>query len=165
MGLFDKLLKKEEKLETFADSAIITLVKGKLISVEEVKDPVWGRSMMGQSIAIEPAENYVVAPCNGTLEAVFPTGHAFGLRMEDGTGILVHIGIDTVSLNGEGFKVFKKQGDKVKAGEKVVSADFSLIKKKGLEASTMLIITEPVEGKTYSFIEPQDVEKYQIINS
>ena len=165
MGLFDKLLKKEEKLETFADSAIITPVKGKLINVEEVKDPVFAQSMMGQSIAIEPAENYVVAPCNGTLEAVFPTGHAFGLRMEDGTGILVHIGIDTVSLNGEGFKVFKKQGDKVKAGEKVVSADFSLINKKGLEASTMLIITEPVEGKTYSFIEPQDVEKYQIINS
>lgn len=164
MGLFDKLLKKEENLKTFADSEIITPVKGKLINVEEVKDPVFAQSMMGQSIAIEPADKDVVAPCNGTLEAVFPTGHAFGIRMADGTGLLIHIGIDTVSLNGEGFKVFKKQGDKVKAGEKVVSADFDLIKKKGLEASTMLIITEPTEGKTYSFIDPQDVEKYQIIN-
>lgn len=162
MGLFDKLFKKEE-LPVFDDETIISVCDGELIPTKDIADAMFAESMMGQTIGIEPANGDIVSPCNGTIEALFPTGHAFCVRMADGTGLLIHIGIDTVSLNGDGFKVFKKQGDSVKAGEKVVSMDISKVKDKGLHTTTMVIVTEPADGKSYNFIEPQKVTKYQSI--
>ena len=106
----------------------------------------------------------MVSPVNGTVEVAFETGHAFAVRMKDGTGILVHIGIDTVSLNGKGFKMLAKVGQKVKAGQPMVEVNWSTVNNAGLDASTMLIITEPVEGKDYNFIDPQTVSNYQQIN-
>ena len=85
---------------------------------------------------------------------IFPTAHAFGLRMKDGTGLLVHIGIDTVKLNGKGFTLLKKQGDTVKAGEPVVRVDLDAVKGAGYSPQTIVVITEPVrEDELMSFIE------------
>lgn len=114
-----------------------------MISPKEINDPMFAEEMMGQTIGFILSDGEVVAPATGRLEVLFPTGHAFALRMNDGTRLLIHIGIDTVNLKGKGFKVLKKQGDRVKAGEIVVKVDLDTVKQAGYDAITMLIVTEP----------------------
>ncbi|MDO4499966.1 MAG: PTS glucose transporter subunit IIA [Erysipelotrichaceae bacterium] len=164
MGLFDKLFKKEETVIEVADNVVVAMCDGNFIPAKEIADPVFAEEMMGKTVAIEPTSNKIVSPVNGTLEVVFPTGHAFGVRATDGTAYLVHIGIDTVSLNGKGFKTLKNLGDTVKAGEIIVEVDFNEVEKAGYHKTTMLIITEPVEGKTYNYIDFGEVNKAQQIN-
>ena len=166
MGLFDKLFGKSEtvQLPEIADDAIIALGNGELIDVTTVSDAMFAEQVMGKTAAFKLTDKTVVSPANGTVEVAFETGHAFAVRMNDGTGILVHIGIDTVSLNGKGFKMLAKVGQKVKAGQPIVEVNWNTVNNAGLDASTMLIITEPVEGKEYNFIDPQTVSNYQQIN-
>lgn len=164
MGLFDKLLKKGPELPAVADDAIVAIGNGNMVEVSALPDPMFAEEMMGQTVAFALQDNVVVSPANGTIEVAFPTGHAFAVRMADGTGILVHIGIETVGLNGKGFKPLIKQGDKVKAGQPCVEVDWATIKAAGLNTSTMLIITEPVDGKEYQFIDNQAVECMQKVN-
>ena len=83
--------------------------------MEQVPDPAFSQKMMGDGFAIEPTEGVVQSPVDGIVEVVFPTGHAVGLRSDDGSEILIHLGIDTVELNGKGFEVSVKQGDRVKS--------------------------------------------------
>ncbi len=163
MGLFDRLFKNTETLPEISDEDIVSLGTGNIIPVSEVSDLVFSQEMMGKTCAFKLTEKTVLCPINGTVEVSFPTGHAFGLRMNDGTGILVHIGVDTVNLGGKGFKTFLKVGDKVRAGQKAVEVDWSVIESAGLDSSVMLIITEPKEGKTYNFRSPGPVEKYQSV--
>ncbi|MDO4500530.1 MAG: PTS glucose transporter subunit IIA [Erysipelotrichaceae bacterium] len=166
MGIFNNLFgKKEEKtIEAVADNAVLAVCDGEFIPAEKIADPVFAENMMGQTVAIEPTNSTITSPVNGTLEVVFPTGHAFAVRANDGTGYLVHIGIDTVSMNGEGFKALKKQGDTVKAGETVVEVDFNKVEAANHPKTTMIIITEPVEDKTYSYIDFGTVKANQIIS-
>ena len=166
MGLFDKLFGKNEtvQLPEIADDAIIALGNGELIDVTTVSDAMFAEQVMGKTAAFKLTDKTVVSPVNGTVEVAFETGHAFAVRMKDGTGILVHIGIDTVSLNGKGFKMLAKVGQEVKAGQPMVEVNWNTVNNAGLDASTMLIITEPVEGKDYNFIDPQTVSDYQQIN-
>ena len=124
-----------------------------MISPKEINDPMFAEEMMGQTIGFILSDGEVVAPTTGRLEVLFPTGHAFALRMNDGTRLLIHIGIDTVNLKGKGFKVLKKQGDRVKAGEIVVKVDLDTVKQAGYDAITMLIVTEPIhDGEKNNFI-------------
>lgn len=162
MGLFDKLFKKEEASVTSEDD-IVAVCDGEIIDVKTVKDEMFAQEMMGKTCAIEPSDGDIVSPVDGTLELVFPTGHAFGLRAKDGTGYLVHIGIDTVNLNGKGFTALKKQGDSVNAGESVIKVDLEEVKKT-CPVTTMLIVTEPKEGKTYNFKGAGKVSKGEKIN-
>ena len=135
-----------EALPEAADDAIVAVAAGKLVGPEDIVDEMFKTEAMGQTVAIDPTDGTIVAPANGVLEMVFETGHAFGIRMKDGTGLLVHIGVDTVGLKGKGFKTLKKTGDAVKAGEPVVKADLGVIKAAGLSAQTMLVVTEPLDG-------------------
>lgn len=124
-----------------------------MISPKEINDPMFAEEMMGQTIGFILSDGEVVAPATRRLEVLFPTGHAFALRMNDGTRLLIHIGIDTVNLKGKGFKVLKKQGDRVKAGEIVVKVDLDTVKQAGYDATTMLIVTEPIhDGEKNNFI-------------
>ncbi|MBD9044150.1 MAG: PTS glucose transporter subunit IIA [Solobacterium sp.] len=135
-----------------------------MISPKEINDPMFAEEMMGQTIGFILSDGEVVAPATGRLEVLFPTGHAFALRMNDGTRLLIHIGIDTVNLKGKGFKVLKKQGDRVKAGEVVVKVDLDTVKQAGYDTTTMLIVTEPIyDGEKINFIGFGDVKKSQII--
>ncbi|MDI4567654.1 MAG: PTS glucose transporter subunit IIA [Mycoplasma sp.] len=112
---------------------IISPVAGNIIDLKELKDGVFSEKIMGDGVAIVPLlENNleVVAPISGTLETVFYTGHAFGIKDDNGNSILIHVGIDTVNLKGEGFKVLVKQGEKIKAGDKLCFVDFKDIKDK-----------------------------------
>ena len=165
MGLFDKLLKKEPEVELVerADSDVVAVCTGKKIPTAEISDAVFAQEMMGKTIGIIPSESLVVSPANGTIEVLFPTGHAFGIRSNDGVGYLVHIGIDTVGMNGDGFKTLKKQGDTVKAGEPVVKVDFGKVKAQGLDPVTMLIITELPEGKEVNYTDFTDVKAGDLI--
>ncbi len=127
------------------DGAIVAFADGEFIGPDKMVDEMFKSEAMGQTVAIEPTNGTIVAPANGVLEMVFETGHAFGMRMADGTGLLIHIGVDTVNLKGKGFKTLKKQGDKVAAGEPIVKADLKTIKDAGYSAQTMLVITEPLD--------------------
>ena len=84
---------------------------------------MFSQEAMGQTVAVEPTNGLIRSPANGELEMVFETKHAFAVRMKDGTGLLVHIGVDTVNMKGEGFTALKQQGDTVKAGEPVIKVD------------------------------------------
>ena len=146
MGLFDKFRRKEELLpEAFekTDNEIVAIAEGELIDVTTVSDPVFAQKMMGDSIAFRYDADKVIlcSPANGTLSVMFPTGHAFGITMNNGAELLVHCGINTVEANGNGFRILKKkQGDTVKAGDPIVEADLKKLSAT-YDMSTMLIIT------------------------
>lgn len=163
MGLIEMLIKKD-KIFDFDYSPIHAVCDGELILPEKIQDEVFSKSLIGKTIAIEPSEGTIVAPCSGVLEVVFPTGHAFALRANDGTGILVHIGINTVSLKGEGYKTLRKTGEEVKAGDPIVKVDIDKIKEKNLHPTTMIVISEPAGGRKYNYIDCGAVTKGQIIS-
>ncbi|MBQ9389350.1 MAG: PTS glucose transporter subunit IIA, partial [Synergistaceae bacterium] len=131
-----------------------------------IKDAMFSEQSMGQTVAVEPSDGVISAPANGKIEMIFETGHAFGMRMPDGTGLLIHIGVDTVNLKGQGFTVLKKEGDNVKAGEPVVRVDLDVLRNAGYSPQTMIVITEPVEeGKPLTFIEfGKDVSRGDVIS-
>lgn len=130
--------KKEETVKTIQLLAPLT---GKAVSLADVPDPVFSEKMMGDGFAIEPSDGIVVSPVEGEIMQVFPTKHAVGIRARNGAEILVHIGLETVSLKGEGFETHVKQGDSVKAGDKLVTFDMTVINEKAKSAITPIIIT------------------------
>lgn len=138
MKMFKKLFGKKETAKTLELKAPLT---GKAVDLANVPDPVFSEKMMGDGIAIEPAEGVVVSPVNGEIVQIFPTKHAIGIRAENGAEILIHIGLETVSMNGEGFETFVSEGSKVKAGEKLVTFDMELINQKAKSTITPIIIT------------------------
>ncbi len=121
---------------------IVSPVTGKILPTFEIADTVFSQEMMGQTIAIIPDDGTIVSPVSGVLELVFPTKHAFGVKTNDGLGFLVHIGIDTVTLKGKGFKSFAKKGDRVHFGQKIIEVDLETLKAAGIDTTVMLIITE-----------------------
>ncbi len=150
MAFFKNLFKKEDSAET-NDKTVVAPVEGTLVSNDQISDPVFAQEMMGKTIAFEPKNGQVVSPANGVLEVVFPSGHAFAVRMSDGTGILVHIGINTVSLDGKGFEKLANQGDTVKAGQPIVNVDLDTVKEAGFPVTTMLIVTENPTNREFNY--------------
>lgn len=133
------------------DNEVVAVANGELIPASRIKDEAFAAEAMGQTVAVEPSDGLIVSPANGEVEMIFDTGHAFVVRMKDGTGLLIHIGIDTVSLQGKGFRVLKKQGESVKAGEPVVDVDLAAVTKAGYSMQTMIIVSEPADDKTMAF--------------
>ena len=109
--------------------------------LSEAVDPVFAQGVMGQGVLIEPSEGLLAAPVDGVVSVLFPTNHAVGLVTDQGLELLMHIGMDTVNLEGKGFKVFVKQGDRVKVGDKLIGFDIDAIKKAGYVTETPVIIT------------------------
>lgn len=116
-------------------------VKGQIIKLEDVPDEVFAQKMLGEGFAIDPAEGAVYAPVDGEVKVLFPTLHAVAIETSEGLELLIHIGIDTVELNGEGFTSNIKLGDKVKKGDLLVNFDIETIKKGGKSPITPVIIT------------------------
>lgn len=136
--MFNKLFgKKEVKKE----ETIVAPLTGKIVSIEEVPDPTFSQKMMGDGIAIEPSEGVVVSPVDGEIVQFFHTKHAIGIQSESGAEILIHVGLETVNMNGEGFEGYVNVGDKVKAGDKLLSFDLDLIKEKAASTVTPIVIT------------------------
>ena len=120
---------------------VYSVADGEVIALEQVKDPVFSQKMMGDGFAVEPANGNIVSPVSGTVSSIFPTKHALGLVTEAGLEVLVHIGLDTVSLEGKPFTVHVAEGQKVAAGDLLVTADLDAIRAAGRETSTIVVFT------------------------
>ena len=128
-----------------SEGIIQTPIVGDVVALSDVNDPVFSSGAMGQGIAVKPSQDVVYAPADAEVTIVFPTGHAYGLRTSNGAEILIHVGIDTVSMNGEGFNHKVAQGDKVKAGDVLGTFDSAKIDAAGLDNTTMVIVTNTAD--------------------
>ena len=130
---------------TLQDETIISPIVGQAVALENVNDPVFSSGAMGQGIAVKPSEGVVYAPADAEVTIAFATGHAFGLKTANGAEILIHVGIDTVSMNGDGFEQKVAQGDKVKAGDVLGTFDSAKIAAASLDDTTMVIVTNTAD--------------------
>jgi len=136
-----------------SDITIVAPISGKVVSLKQVPDPVFSDRVLGDGGAILPSDGRIVSPINGTVINVADTLHAYGFRAEDGTEVLVHFGLETVSMDGDGFKAYVKEGDKVKAGDIVAEVDLDLMQKKNIQTITSVIICAGHEGRKLSLEE------------
>lgn len=140
--MFEFLKNKKNKTQNI-NFKLVAPISGEVISLSEVPDPVFAQKMVGDGVAINPTGDTIVAPADGELTLVLNTKHAFGMTLENGVELLVHIGIDTVSLNGEGFEKLVEQGTKVKAGTPIIKINQNFIKEKGFSLISPVLITNP----------------------
>ncbi|WP_010095275.1 PTS sugar transporter subunit IIA [Ornithinibacillus scapharcae] len=144
--MFKKLFNKSKE-----ESTIVSPITGDIVSIEKVPDPVFSQKMMGEGAAIIPTEGKVVAPVNGEIIQVAPTKHAIGLLAEDGSEILIHVGLETVALNGEGFQVHVGVGDKVQVGQALMDFDLAYIQENANDIISPVVITNSsTSNKTYN---------------
>lgn len=135
MGLLDKL--KKQKIS----NDIVSICDGNVIDIVDVKDEVFSSCALGKGIGIQTKQKQLYSPVTGEITVAFPTKHAIGIKTKAGIEILIHIGIDTVELNGEGFHSFIKQGQKIKQGELLCEVDFDFIENKGYDTTIMVVVT------------------------
>ena len=136
---------------------------GKLVSMSDVKDPVFSQKMMGDGFAIVPSANEVVSPVDAMIEVLYPTGHAIGLRTADGIELLIHLGIDTVKSKSNSFKLLKQVGDSVKAGEPIIQMNLKQLLKEGYDMTTPIVFLtgqklKGLESKNISLLEDIEIE-------
>lgn len=126
---------------------IYTPINGKIIPLEEVPDPVFSQKMIGEGAAVVPEGGTILAPVDGEIIQVAPTKHAIGILAGDGSEILIHVGLETVSLKGEGFTSLVKEGDKVSAGQPLLEVDWNYISTNAKSTVTPVVITNGQDGK------------------
>ena len=138
-----KVAKDNQTLDVF-----ISPIKGEIKPLSEVPDAVFSEKMMGDGFAIVPSEGTIVSPVDGTIINFFPTKHAIGILSDSGREILIHVGIDTVKLNGQGFEALVSQDDRVEKGQPLLKVDFEYIKKHATDIITPIIFTNLFEGES-----------------
>ena len=131
---------KTEAPAAAATTVVNAPVAGHVIALDETGDPVFASRALGEGVGIQPTDSEVVAPVSGVLQTVAETGHAFGIKTDDGVEVLVHVGIDTVKMNGEGFAVKVKADERVNAGDPLVSVDFAKVKDAGYSTTTLMTV-------------------------
>ncbi|MFV8831245.1 PTS glucose transporter subunit IIA [Faecalibacterium prausnitzii] len=146
MGFFDKLFggkaEQEETAKFFGQrKTVLTPIRGKVLAQADIPDETFAQGILGPGCGIEPTGKTVYAPFDGTVEQVASTLHAVGLTSEDGIEILIHVGMDTVEMQGKGFKALVKVGDKVKAGTPLLKVDLDAIRAAGHPTATAIIVT------------------------
>ena len=156
MGFFDKLFGK--KLE-----GIYAPIAGKAVAITEVPDPTFAEGMLGNGIAIEPTDGKVYAPCDATVDMMFDTGHAVSMTTESGIEILVHVGLETVGLEGKPFTVHVQNGDKVKKGQLLIEADLEAIKAAGLPTITPVLVCNSGDFATFNTTIGKDVTNADVV--
>ena len=161
MGLFDKLFGKKE--ETFDPNHIFAPMAGQSVPVAEVPNPTFAQGILGEGIAIIPADGKVYAPCNATVDTMFETGHACSLVAENGAEILIHVGLETVGLGGKCFKVHVKNGQKVKKGQLMIEVDLEAVKAAGLPTITPVLICNTDAYPTFKTHVGKDVTNDDVV--
>ncbi|PTE24156.1 PTS glucose transporter subunit IIA, partial [Staphylococcus equorum] len=136
---FKKLFGKG--IEVNKDSVIYAPITGEYVKIEDIPDPVFAQKMMGEGFGVNPTEGEVVSPIDGKVDNVFPTKHAIGLKADNGLELLVHIGLDTVQLDGKGFEVLVESGDVVSVGDPLLRFDLDYIKENAKSVISPIIIT------------------------
>ena len=156
MGLFDKF--KTKKIET--DSGVVYApMNGKVIPLEEIPDQIFSQGVLGPGCGMEPKEGELVAPFNGKIASIAETNHAIGILSEDGIELLMHVGMDTVQMNGDGFEVKVKEGDRVNCGQLLIKFNIEKIKKAGYPTATAIIVTNADNFEKINFISAEYIEK------
>lgn len=146
MGFFSKLFGKNDESN---GNHIYAPIEGQAVAITEVPDPTFAEGMLGNGIAIQPTDGKVVSPVNGTVDMMFDTGHAVSLVSDTGVEILIHVGLETVSLEGKPFKIAVKSGDKVKKGQLLMEADLEAIKAAGLPTITPVLVCNTDDYPTF----------------
>lgn len=137
-------------------------LKGEITPLSLVPDKMFSQNMMGKGIAIHPTENIVYAPCTGVIATIFRTNHAIGILADNGAELLIHVGIDTVKMNGEGFKSFVKAGDRVNIGDKLIEFDLELVKLKSTSPLTPMVVTNSSELKEVNLLKDKGLSSINI---
>ena len=138
-------LANEATTALLSEETLVSPLSGNVVALENVNDPVFSSGAMGKGLAVKPSEGVVYAPADAEVTIAFETGHAYGLKTASGAEILIHIGIDTVSMNGNGFEKLVAAGDKVKAGTPIAKFDVAKIAEAGLDDTTMIIVTNTAD--------------------
>ena len=147
MGLFDKLFGKKEEINP---NHVYAPMAGEAVAISEVPDPTFSSGAMGNGIAIKPTDGKVCAPVNGTVDMMFDTGHAVSLVSDNGIEILIHVGLETVGLEGKPFQVKVQNGQKVKKGDILMIADLAAIEAAGLPTITPVLICNTDDYTTFN---------------
>ena len=150
MGFFSRLMggSDEQKTAT-SEFEILAPVSGELVHLEKTNDPAFSSRAVGDGVAVIPNEGCVCAPVSGTVAALFPTEHALGIMSDDSSAqVMLHIGIDTVKLEGKGFHALVAQGDHVDAGQPLVEVDFDAVRAAGFDPTVFVIVCERSEKST-----------------
>ena len=129
---------KKKKTET----EILSPVDGEVIKIEAVADPVFNQKMMGEGFAVKPSNGEISSPINGKVKAIFPTKHALTIEGENSLNVLIHVGLDTVELNGTGFSVAVAEGQKVRAGDALLSVDLEVLKNNDKDNTVIVVFPE-----------------------
>ncbi|HLR63655.1 MAG TPA: PTS glucose transporter subunit IIA [Lentibacillus sp.] len=150
--MFKNLFKKSD-----SNTEIYTPVNGEIVQLEEVPDPVFSQKMMGDGLAVNPSEGKIYSPVDGEVVQIPETKHAIGLRAKDGTEVLVHIGLETVSLEGKGFTTSVSTGDNVSIGQPLMEFDLAYIRENASSDMTPIVITNAQEtGKQYTMTDEKE---------
>ena len=147
MGLFDKLFGKKEEINP---NHIYAPMAGEVVEINVVPDPTFAEGMLGNGVAIKPTDGKVYAPVNGTVDTMFDTGQAGSLVSENGIEILIHVGLETVGLNGAPFQVKVQNGQKVKKGQLLFEADLAAIEAAGLPTITPVLVCNSDDYSTFN---------------
>jgi PTS system beta-glucosides-specific IIC component len=156
MGFFTKLFGKKTN-DVYAPMA------GKAVPITEVPDPTFAEGMLGNGIAIEPAEGKVYAPCDATVDMMFTTGHAVSLVADCGAEVLIHVGLETVGLEGKPFTIHVANGDKVKKGQLLIEVDLEAVKAAGLPTITPMLICNTDDYPTFNTFVGKDVTNGDVV--
>ena len=160
MGFFDKLFSQKEEPKA---NQIFAPINGQVVDIAEVPDPTFSEKLMGNGIAIIPADGMVYAPCDGTIDTMFHTGHAVSMTSNTGVELLIHVGLETVNLEGKPFKIYVKNGEKVKQGQLMIEADLDMIKAAGLNTITPVIICNSDDYSSFNATIGQAVTKADVV--
>lgn len=160
MGLLDRVLKKNNnKLSLGAP------VRGKCVAIQEVPDPTFGECMMGNGVAIIPTGEYIEAPCDGVVEMVFRTGHAITLTTDIGADVLIHVGLDTVKLDGKYFSTLVENGEAVKAGDRLIKFEREKIEEEGYNMITPMVVCNSDQFSNFETLTGHDVKAGDMVIS
>lgn len=161
--MFKNLFGKKDDSPVDGMLEIKSPFNGKYVKLEDIPDPVFAEKMMGEGFGIEPTDGEVVSPVAGEVMQVFPTNHAIGIKTANGIELLIHIGLETVAMEGEGFTGHVSEGDSVEVGDKLVTFDMDLVKKEANSTISPVIITNSDTLKSFEIVETGDVSRGQTV--
>ena len=165
MGFFSNLFGKTEKTPAFDGNKLYAPMNGKAVPITEVPDPTFAEGLLGNGVAILPTDGKVCSPVDGIVETMFDTGHAVCLKSTTGVEILIHVGLETVGLNGAPFKIHCKDGDTVKKGQLLIEADLAAIQAAGLPIITPMLVCNTDDYPTMDIVVGKDVTNSDVVIS